>query len=124
ERSEGSRQGWMQEILRGAENDRGAGPKASNPFLPIQPGLDDLGQADVAEQREAQDRPVERRQRVNAEPRAKRRVGKPNAEDENDPFDLIHQPRTWLGNLLFVHVVGGNGHLRKVVKQIVSEDLE
>src|SRR5262249_15984660 len=45
------------------------------------------------------------------------------SNEENEPRDMAHGPWSWLGNLLRVHVIGWNRHLREVIEEVVSQDL-
>ncbi|GBC79476.1 hypothetical protein HRbin09_00695 [bacterium HR09] len=45
------------------------------------------------------------------------------ANENHKALDVFHVPAKRLGHLLFVHAVGGNSGLGKIVKQVVGQDL-
>jgi hypothetical protein len=55
-----------------------------NPPPPKEPGLQDLGQQDIPEQRHREEGPIKQRQRSEAERRPNRRKGQPGADEHND----------------------------------------
>src|SRR5262249_46441953 len=44
--------------------------------------------------------------------------------EKNEPRELTHGPWPRLRHLLWIHLIRWNGHLGKIVKQVVGKDLD
>ena len=85
--------GRKKTIRDGGHGESERSPGLLYPRLSNQPSLDALGQQDVAEQRQREQRPVERWQRSKPKPGPNRREGEPNA-DCHDDCGRNHQRQT------------------------------